>query len=78
MIMSVLEHLYQIYLGQEVFSQQHSSTLSPKRLYLLVWRIKMEGKIITILRFADDVDALAEEERKLKALVENYYKMHTV
>ena len=32
------------------------------------------GKIITSLRFADDTDALAEEEQELEALVESLDK----
>ena len=34
-------------------------------------KVSIGGKNITILRFADDIDALAEEEQELEALVES-------
>ena len=45
--------------------------------------VSMGGRNITNLRFADDIDALAEEEQELEALVESLdktcsrYKMET-
>ena len=32
-------------------------------------KVRIGGRIITNLRFADDIDALAEEEQELEALV---------
>ena len=47
-------------------------------------KVSIGGRNITNLRFADDIDALAEEERELEALVESLdktctrYKMRSV
>ena len=40
-------------------------------------KISIGGKNITSLRFADDIDALAEEEQELEALVESLDKTCT-
>ena len=40
-------------------------------------KVSISGRNITNLRFADDIDALAEKEQKLKALVESLYKTYT-
>ena len=37
-------------------------------------KVSIGGRNITNLRFADDIDALAEEEQELEALVESLYK----
>ena len=41
------------------------------------WKNMMGGRNITHLRFADDIDALAEEEQELEALVESLDKTCT-
>ena len=41
------------------------------------WKVSIGGRNITNLRFADDIDALAEEEQELKALVESLDKTCT-
>ena len=38
-------------------------------------KVSIGGRNITNLRFADDIDTLAEEEQELEALVERRYKM---
>ena len=40
-------------------------------------KVSIGGRNITSLRFADDIDALAEEEQELEALVESLYKTCT-
>ena len=40
-------------------------------------KVSMGGRHITNLRFADDIDALAEEEQELEALVESLDKTYT-
>ena len=40
-------------------------------------RVTIGGRNITNLRFADDIDALAEEEQELEALVESLDKTCT-
>ena len=40
-------------------------------------KVSLGGRNITSLRFADDIDALAEEERELEALVESLDKTCT-
>ena len=40
-------------------------------------KVSTGGRNITSLRFADDIDALAEEEQELEALVENLDKTCT-
>ena len=40
-------------------------------------KVSIGGRIITNLRFADDIDALAEEEQELEALVESLDKTCT-
>ena len=40
-------------------------------------KVSTSGRNITILRFADDIDALAEEEQELEALVESLDKTYT-
>ena len=40
-------------------------------------KVSIGGRNITILRFADDIDALAEEEQELEALVESLDKTCT-
>ena len=40
-------------------------------------KVSIGGRNITILRFADDIDALAEEEQELEALVESLDKTYT-
>ena len=35
------------------------------------WKVSIGGRNITNLRFADDIDALAEEEQELEAQVES-------
>ena len=40
-------------------------------------KVSISGRNITNLRFADDIDALAEEEQKLEALVESLDKTCT-
>ena len=42
-----------------------------------VGKVSIGGRSITILRFADDIDVLAEEEQELEALVESLYKTCT-
>ena len=37
-------------------------------------KVSIDGRTITNLRFADDIDALAEEEQELEALVESLDK----
>ena len=37
-------------------------------------KVSIGGRNITNLRFADDIDALAEEEQELEALVESLHK----
>ena len=37
-------------------------------------KVSIDGRNITNLQFADDIDALAEEEKELEALVESLYK----
>ena len=41
------------------------------------WKVSIGGRNITNLRFADDIDALAEEEQELEALVESLDKTCT-
>ena len=40
-------------------------------------KVSIGGKNITNLRFADDIDALAEEEQELEALIESLHKTFT-
>ena len=40
-------------------------------------KVSIDGRNITNLRLADDIDALAEEEQELKALVESLDKICT-
>ena len=40
-------------------------------------KVNIGGRNITNLRFADDIDALAEEEQKLEALIESLHKIFT-
>ena len=40
-------------------------------------KVSIGGRTITYLRFADDMDAFAEEEQKLKALAESLDKFCT-
>ena len=40
-------------------------------------KVSLGGRNITNLRFADDIDALAEEEQELEALVESLDKTCT-
>ena len=40
-------------------------------------KVSIGGKNITNLRFADDIDALAEEEQELEVLVESLDKICT-
>ena len=42
-----------------------------------VGKVSIGRRIITNLRFADDIDALAEEEQELEALVESLDKICT-
>ena len=42
-----------------------------------VGKVSIGGRNITNLRFADDIDALAEKEQELEALVENLHKTFT-
>ena len=37
-------------------------------------KVSIDGRNITNLQFADDIDALAEEEQELEALVESLEK----
>ena len=41
-------------------------------------KVSIRGKNTTNLRFADDIDALAEEEQELEALVESLNKICTI
>ena len=41
-------------------------------------KVSIGGKNITNLRFADDIDALAEEQQELEALVESLDKICTI
>ena len=40
-------------------------------------KVNLDGRNITDLRFADDIDALAEEEQELEALIESLHKTFT-
>ena len=40
-------------------------------------KISIGGRIVTNLRFADDIDAFAEEEQELEALIESLDKICT-
>ena len=40
-------------------------------------KVSIGGRNITNLRFADDIDAVAEEEQELEALVESLDKTYT-
>ena len=40
-------------------------------------QVGIGGKIITNLRFTDDIDALAEEDQELEALVDSFNKTCT-
>ena len=40
-------------------------------------KVSIDGRHITNLRFADDIDALAEEEQEVEALVESLDKTYT-
>ena len=40
-------------------------------------KVGIGGRNITNLRFADDIDALAEEQQKLEALIESLHKTFT-
>ena len=40
-------------------------------------KVSIGGRNITNLRFADDIDALAEEEQELEALIESLHKTFT-
>ena len=40
-------------------------------------KVNTRGRNITNMRFADDIDALAEEEQELEALVESVDKTYT-
>ena len=40
-------------------------------------KVSIGGRNITNRRFADDIDALAEEEQELEALVESLNKIYT-
>ena len=42
-----------------------------------VGKVSIGGRNITNLRFANDIDALAEEEQELQALVESLHKTFT-
>ena len=42
-----------------------------------VGKVSIGGRNITNLRFANDIDALAEEEQELEALVESLHKTFT-
>ena len=43
-----------------------------------VGKVSIGRRTITNLRFADDIDALAEEEQELEALVESWQDLHTL
>ena len=56
-------------LGNGIFSHPPSSTFFSKGICLKHdGKVSIGGRIITILRLADDIDALVEEEQGLKAL----------
>ena len=40
-------------------------------------KVSIDGRTITNLRFSDDIDALAEEEEQLEALIESIDKTYT-
>ena len=40
-------------------------------------KVSLDDRTITNLQFADDIDAVAEEEQELEALVESLYKTCT-
>ena len=48
-----------------------------KQLFTAYLKVSIGGRNITNLRFADDIDALAEKEQELEALVESLDKTCT-
>ena len=59
--------LFNIFLERIMFDAQEEH----------VGKVSIGGRNITNLRFADDIDALAEEEQELEALVESLHKTFT-
>ena len=49
----------------------------PDTLEEHVGKVSTSARNITNLRFADDIDALTEEEHELEALVESFHKTCT-
>ena len=65
--------------GKDVIFQPPSSTFFSKRIMSGTLeehdgKVSIGGRTITNLRFADDIDALAEVEQELEALVESFDK----
>ena len=56
---------------------QHLRTNRPPPLEEYDGTVSIGGRNITNLRFADDIDALAEEEQELETLVESLHKTFT-
>ena len=67
--------------GKDVFFHPPSSRsferIMSDALELHVGKVSIGRRTITNLRFADDIDALAEEEQELEALVESLDKICT-
>ena len=60
-----------------IFRHPPSSTFFRTALEEHDGTVSIGGRNITKLRFADDIDALAEEEQELEALVESFDKNYT-
>ena len=67
--------------GKDVFCHPRSSSflerIMSNALEEYDGKVSIGGRNITNLRFADDIDALAEEEQELEALVESLDKICT-
>ena len=59
----------QLELGKDVSFHPPSSSFFSKGLCLMLWKNIIYSRNITSLQFADGLDALAEEEQELEALV---------
>ena len=66
----------------DAFCHSSSSTISLNGSCLMLWekhdvKVSIGGRTITNLRFADDIDVLAEEEQDLEVLFESLNKICT-
>ena len=71
----------QLEFDKDVFSQPPSSTFFSKGLSDALGehdgKVCIEGRTITCLQFADDIDTTAEEEQELETLIDSHNKTCT-